>query len=410
MKFIFSLLLLVAFLKLEAQQTRIDNGAYIEYAGCEILKYVAPPALEEYANGLDCKSRPEVSELQNKYKEQNQLVAVALYQEILSLKNSDVMTYPAIRLKKFLSEAMFEKPSAYQKINTFFKKHRQDEQYPELKAQIENYLNDYAELQPAADSSIQPVTKAVSSEPSVEISDPSSNSFAGIAYEIDIFAWMFAILLVLLIYRFVISIRKDIKRKLAETDALLRNLPQRQNISADPTNNNPRKLDEIYDKLQNMQRQIDAFRTAELPETEKPVVKPDLWEREPSFQIQIPSNSESISVQHDTPASHWNGYLPTPNPDGTFNTGALTANYKEGASIYRVKSISPERMLFEIEENPTSVVIALQHIKIVIEPCCDALNVYTPSVRQILTIAPGEMELQGDKWKIIKKSTINYEN
>jgi hypothetical protein len=104
--------------------------------------------------------------------------------------------------------------------------------------------------------------------------------------------------------------------------------------------------------------------------------------------------------------------LSIPNPDGSFNASSASSFYKDGASVYRFEinnRLSPSRAKFQIDEKEASIKLALPFPHKSIEPVCEALNAHDPMAKTIVTEEPGEVVLEGNKWKLTRKAKIRYE-
>lgn len=131
-------------------------------------------------------------------------------------------------------------------------------------------------------------------------------------------------------------------------------------------------------------------------------------------EIDTPMKKQELNQRSDKPAEQPAAsgafFLSTPNSDGSFNNSSANPSYKEGASIYKFMHIKENRAKFWIDERDASVKLALAYPDKNIDPVCDALNAYDPRARKISTREPGVAELIGDKWKVITKAKIRYDN
>jgi hypothetical protein len=102
-------------------------------------------------------------------------------------------------------------------------------------------------------------------------------------------------------------------------------------------------------------------------------------------------------------------YLSTPNLDGSFNLSSSSPNYRDGATIYKFTKTSFNKARFEIDSKTDSMKLAISYPDKNIDPVCDAENAFNSNATRIITVQPGEVELQGDKWIKITKAKIRYE-
>jgi len=400
MKYILTFLLLITIGRLEAQSS-VDNQEYIEFTGCKILEYAIPDSLTgEFREKYDCASHPASADLMKHFSTKTTERALEIYKEILSVRNSPAMSLSTSNLSAFLTVEMFNDSIKYSKVNTFFKKHKGDAQFHSLLKEI----LDFPQLkQDAMNDGESSTGSKMLDEGEEERANPADDARAGVelpgfgrlTYQIDVFAWLFTLACLIILWQVLKNMSpsnrtKDYIHQKIRAAGLRKESP----LTAD-------RVDPRFDELkQNINQLNDSLKqlAGKVASTTVPMeINPVLEER-----------VYPIAVEEKAPYQEL-CFLPTPNGDGSFNVSTISNTYREGASIYRMTKISTTRGKFEIEQDDISIRLALQYVELRVEPCCEAENGYTADIKQIRLIEPGELELQGDKWVIVKKSKIRYE-
>jgi hypothetical protein len=104
-------------------------------------------------------------------------------------------------------------------------------------------------------------------------------------------------------------------------------------------------------------------------------------------------------------------YLSSANKDGSFNKSSERTSFVEGASILAFEPIANNRFAVYIDtKNPSAVKMALQYPDKRIEPTFEAISAFNPKAKTIQTIKPAIVELQGDKYVLIERGEIDYDN
>ena len=104
-------------------------------------------------------------------------------------------------------------------------------------------------------------------------------------------------------------------------------------------------------------------------------------------------------------------YLSSANKDGSFNKSSERNSFVEGASILAFEPIGNNRFAVYIDtKNPSAVTMALQYPDKRIEPTFEAISAFNPKAKTIQTIKPAIVELQGNKYVLIEKGEIDYDN
>ncbi|MEM9831516.1 MAG: hypothetical protein AAF944_12820 [Bacteroidota bacterium] len=107
-------------------------------------------------------------------------------------------------------------------------------------------------------------------------------------------------------------------------------------------------------------------------------------------------------------------YLSTPNSDGTFPVGSMSAQFRPSASIYHFEVLEQngeKTAQFSVANNAEAMKDALSSPGSYLEPVCESENSYFPGAQRIINIQPGKATRQGDQWVVIPedKAQIRYE-
>ena len=81
---------------------------------------------------------------------------------------------------------------------------------------------------------------------------------------------------------------------------------------------------------------------------------------------------------------------------------------RAGESIFEAIEIGTNRAEFNVCNNNSSINRALSNSLRYIKPVCEEMNEQGNASR-IITVRPGIIELQNDKWVVITKARIRYE-
>jgi hypothetical protein len=107
-------------------------------------------------------------------------------------------------------------------------------------------------------------------------------------------------------------------------------------------------------------------------------------------------------------------YLSTPNSDGTFPAGSMSAQFRPSASIYHFEVLEQNgenTAEFTVANNADAMKDALSSPGSYLEPVCDSANSYFPGAQRIINVKPGKAIRRGDQWVVLPedKALIRYE-
>lgn len=333
---------------------------------------------------------------------------IALSDEIESLKKSFNTNWKREEVVGFLTETIFSDKTKYQKINEFANKPERkgkvfDEYKEKLKAELPGKLKDIIQEKNSIESNLENTKKTddIISDIEQRIIDIERNQtskgwFGGITSQLIVVSIGISVLFSILTF-LIIKYRNDsngeipnqikeyVKKKIGEETF---NRPQVYYQS------NPSDLRDINNRIRDLEYQINNLNN-----------KLSALTQVPEFTTKnTPQETKSIETKLDT------FYLSTPNSDGSFNATSSTNSYNRGASIYRFSKTENSKANFQIDEKDDSIKLALQFPDKNIDPVCDAENAFNPKSTRIVTVQPGEAELQGNTWVVSSKAKIRYEN
>ena len=107
-------------------------------------------------------------------------------------------------------------------------------------------------------------------------------------------------------------------------------------------------------------------------------------------------------------------YLSTPNSDGTFPAGSMSAQFRPSASIYHFEVLEQNgenTATFTVANNADAMKDALSSPGSYLEPVCESENSYFPGAQRIVNVEPGKATREGDQWVVTPedKALIRYE-
>jgi len=107
-------------------------------------------------------------------------------------------------------------------------------------------------------------------------------------------------------------------------------------------------------------------------------------------------------------------YLSTPNSDGTFPAGSMSAQFRPSASIYHFEVLEQNgetTATFTVANNADAMKDALSSPGSYLEPVCESENSYFPGAQRIVNVESGKAIQQGDQWVVSSenKALIRYE-
>lgn len=396
------LLLLAAGIFTNAQVKNDDYAKAVDYLNCKTVELSlkanaekeddskAKGGYENFKNNFPCTENKSAEII--KYLEGIGYSSTAnLSKEIDSLKSKPIKEdWKPEDAVEFLSNGVFSDGN-YSRISEFAKKRKDNSEFDGYKKDLAKTLFTILGVKPteiSQNSNIQTDEKPKESTPT-----ESEYSF------VTLVSWLILVLLVAYVF-WNESAMKKVKRSLKilqdridASNARINNLqrPQTPAYSSSNTNeiNNLRyELDNLKSNYQTLLAKFDQnTRKAETFNRESHESR---FVAEPNFEV---------------------FYMSTPNKDGTFNKTSAHTTYREGATIYKFTKTIYGDVKFQIDENQSSVNLALAYPEQNIVPVCEAENLYNPNATKIVTVpgGAGKAVLDGDRWKVEQKAVIRYE-
>lgn len=102
-------------------------------------------------------------------------------------------------------------------------------------------------------------------------------------------------------------------------------------------------------------------------------------------------------------------YFPYPDKERGFDIQKKSMIFEPTESIYEITFTNENTGKFKICNHETVVRRIVQLTHVYIEPACDELNDFNSDARSIVTVEEGEVEKNGDYYRIVKKAKIRYE-
>ena len=179
-----------------------------------------------------------------------------------------------------------------------------------------------------------------------------------------------------------------------------------QNKKANP------KVKALQDEIAALDKKIQGLssqrKTVPISDIEAKKVEIKELEKEKANLLTQNKSSEKITAKTPKTVSV---YLSSANLDGSFNKSSERSSFVDGASILAFEPLGNNRFAVYIDsKNPSAVKMALQYPDKRIDPTFDRISAYNPKATSIQTIKPGIVELQGDKYVLIEKGTVDFDN
>jgi hypothetical protein len=348
----------------------------------------------KYKKDFDCNGKISSVEIIKYLNDIKYTSTAALSKEIENLKKSSFNEgWKAENATEFLTNEVF-KDNKYPKLSEFADKRRETPDFVAFRTDLKEKLPTQFSQQPSNTSPGKDTANA----------DTSQNSNSPIEKESG-FSFMSLIpwLILLLLAGYIVWNRwalKDIRGGFDELRQSHNELKSRVNINlqkpatAAYPSSSSREVGDLRNELDELKSSLQVL-YAKFEENKKPVETANRIWQEPR------SSSEPKREVF---------YLSTPNKDGSFNQSSVHTAYQEGGSIYRFTKTRYGYAEFQIDENPSSVKLALEYADKNIDPVCEAVNAYNPKAERIMTMQPGRADLEGDKWIVSNKAKIRYDD
>ncbi|MDN5289027.1 MAG: hypothetical protein JWR38_5301 [Mucilaginibacter sp.] len=409
-KLLFALLTLTC-VKAFAQDAKAQYLEDLNYLGCKITAYTLPDTQQRsFLTSYPCDGTQDVTGMQDYLKKRGMSVNAQLLDEIQQLNREFKPLRSNEFISSFLTNGIFN-DQRYQKIHAFYVKHSTDPGFNGLIQDIRQKISGLVPPQ-QGDSSQRPRTvntaaaadtpRYAGSRPVLAGTSPRDNEaekgwFEGVKFELDVFSILFTLFIGIA----VLAVRR--KRGSAEIPEKFRNYVQEklsrhafENAGRNPTERLEKELRELSNLVEEHRRQL---RELSIRDSTPPVMSEARNWLSDITPVIMPKEAPSEIV-----------YLPTPSEDSSFDNSFASPVYREGISIYKVTKKGDNRAIFQIDEHVTAVKLALQYVELRIEPCCIPLNAYNSQSQRIELVKPGELELKENRWVILSKMEIRYEN
>lgn len=108
------------------------------------------------------------------------------------------------------------------------------------------------------------------------------------------------------------------------------------------------------------------------------------------------------------PIPHISYFFAAPTPNGEFLHKYSTTTPNPSTSIYEIKAIDNDGKVF-IYLNINIIKILKVERDSILRPVCDLQNIPNSTHTKLTTLKPGEMYLEGDKWKLKSKAIVKFE-
>lgn len=129
--------------------------------------------------------------------------------------------------------------------------------------------------------------------------------------------------------------------------------------------------------------------------------KKDLESKETKTELAKINEVKPTSVKY---------YLSTPNSDGSFNESSAKNSFTVGASMFSFQDIGNNKYEVYVNNNESSIKLALQYPDKNIDPIFNAISAYNPKAKTLQTIKPAIVQLNNGKFNLISKGEIDYDN
>lgn len=376
------------------QVTKDSYEKAVDYLNCKTveLSLKNDKNKDDYSNKFSCNENVSSENIIG-YLEKNDITkTLELSKEIDGIKKSFKEDWKSDDAANFLSEEVFN-DKKYPKLEEFANK-RNNDNFEEFKRKLKDNLNKYLSV-----SQVSPTpAPSVSSSPIIDKPEERGLNYA---FWIPIIGFLILAAGLIISFRYLHgelkTLNHDLQSKMyGYVDRKLSNTPK---TSASPITSlnsseivkSENRIGELENKTTHLASRIESLENRNDKRTDNPVRQD--WQ---------PRTGSDLSIEIF--------YLSTPNKDGSFNEKSAHSSYKESASIYKFTKTIYGDAEFQIDESESSIKLALEYPEKNIDPVCDAENAFNPKASQIITVKLGKAELDGDKWKVIRKAIIRYEH
>jgi hypothetical protein len=162
-------------------------------------------------------------------------------------------------------------------------------------------------------------------------------------------------------------------------------------------------------EINRLSKRLDALELKLAQPPQPPNFTPVATENNQAYEEKSPE----INLIVPKPVDAQFFYMPTPNPDGSFEASYRTDSFRPTVSLYKftVDANNNSKARFEFHSDEFSIKDVLNNPKTYLEPVCYETNNPFAGARKILTISPGLAVKSGERWLVGKndKAQIKYE-
>ena len=318
-----------------------------------------------------------------------------LSKEINSIVNQkDISSKTKDELILLLTEGIFNDSSKYKVIYEFAHKPGRESNIEALKSDLKKKFDEpdfFSNANKPSKESEEITSNATKNEQTAE-----SGWFSGFSSQMIVISLLLSFIISLFFFLIILSQLKNQKKQLV-SEMEKRKVPQ---------NNNHVKNDKgTNDEYTKLQKQLEAVFNEKIVQlqSELKYLKNEIDELKNKLQtpkLEIKETKTTLEPKKF--------YLSNPLGEGILDNDSKHTTMRAGESIFEAIEIGTNRAEFNVCNNNSSMNRALSNSVRYIKPVCEELNEQGNAPR-IHTVAPGVIELQGNKWIVITKAKIRYE-
>ena len=316
---------------------------------------------------------------------------LGLSKEINSIVNQkDILSKTKDELILLLTESIFNDSSKYKVIYEFAHKPGRDNDIDKLKNDLKKKFEEpdfFSNANKPSKESKENTSNATKNEQTAE-----SGWFSGFSSQMIVISLLFSFIISLIV--FLIS-RSELNKLNEQLDSEIDKLNREKN---NPAKNDKGTNDE-FTKLQKTLENVFDVKIAQL-QSDLESLKNEI--RELKNKTNSPSNGVRDKISFSESKKF---YLSNPIKEGIFDANSEHLIMRAGESMYEAIEIGINKFEFVICNS--SINRALSNSVRYIKPVCEELN-EQGNASIIITVTPGIIELQNDKWVVITKAKIRY--
>ena len=377
--------------------SKVDFDKAVNYLNCKsvmlALKHSPTDSVTaKFKSKCNCDEFPAAQLIKASIPE-SESKTVDLSNEINSIiENENIKDTTA--LIKLLTEDIFVKKEKYAKIYAFATDQKKVKDINLLKKELKNKFRDSNFFSNANTTIVLEEGPPTNIPNKDEINLNKSGWFVGISSQMIVVSIFFSLIFVLIFFFISKHLISKLEYKLEEIKSKFQSV--KEQASGPTTNQNPR----LNNDSEEIQKQI----------------KEEIARLKSDLQIQIDQLKKSSTVTSNVVTSDPKVialgnkfYLLIPESDKLFNATSKHTTLRAGESMYEATETAKNIAEFSICNNVSSMNRALTNSSRFIKPACEEQN--EPGIAtRIITVTPGKIELENDKWIVRQKAIIRYEN